>query len=555
MKAIKGSPISMLLRRAGIVLLPAYFFSGPILLGVAYLRGGGFLSYDVSSWKGFFILGLAAPMVGYLFLRRSRRARFAAYIFLTMDILRSLFRGNLIPLAVDVLILLYLQTPHMRAIYPSLKRVGMVSRLKGQVKATVHSLHPMPRGKAPIALAPGQHRPSLISWNLTSACNLRCYHCYLDAGHRQKGELTTKECLRLIDEMTALGTEMLILSGGEPLLRPDIFDLSNYAFGKGLLVVMGSNGSLIDQKVASRLAVSGVRGVGVSLDSLDPVKHDLFRGTEDAWHRTVAAIDACQQQGLEVIVQTTVMDWNYGEIPALIDFAHRLQVHAINFYYLVCTGRGEKLTDITPQQYEESLSFLVDIQGAYPGTMVRARCAPHARRIACQRGSPLLGSAGCLAATSYIRIGPQGEVTPCPYFPMVVGNVREGNLKAIWEGATLLQALRRPQLRGRCGACDYSDVCIGCRARAWATSGDYLAEDPWCAHQPGNQPLPPLIPVEWSPEAEERLKRIPTFIGGKVKEVIERRAREKGCPMVTPELMAEIKASMGGHIPNSKKAL
>lgn len=390
--------------------------------------------------------------------------------------------------------------------------------------------------------------PSLVSWNLTAACNLRCPHCYLKAGCPRHGEMTTAECLRLIDEMAALGTEMVILTGGEPLLRQDVFDLARYASGQGLLVVMGTNGVLMDEATAHRLATSGVRGVGISLDSVHPEKHDAFRGMGGAWERTVAAMGACRREGLEVVVQTTVTDWNYHELPALAEFAHRQGAHAFNLYYLVCTGRGEKLTDITPQQYEDSLALLVDMQGHYPGMMVRAKCAPHVTRIALQKGSALTGSAGCPAGTSYIRVGPQGEVTPCPYLPIAVGNVREQGLRPLWEDAALFQELRTPQLRGRCGACEFGDACIGCRARAWAVTGDYLGEDPWCTYQPGHQPRPTPISVEWTPEALERLQRIPGFIRGKVKLALEAWAREKGCAVVTPELMGEVRAAMGGGL-------
>lgn len=399
-----------------------------------------------------------------------------------------------------------------------------------------------------MAQTPIEYRLSLISWNLTSACNLHCPHCYLSAGHHQREELTNKECLHIIDEMAALGTEMLILSGGEPLLRPDIFDLASYASENGPLVVMGSNDTLIDQKVASRLVLSRVKGIGISLDSLEPEKHDVFRGVKGAWQKSVAAIDVCQQQGLEAILQSTVLDWNYDEIPGLVDFAHRRQVNSIQFYYLVCTDRGEKLTNISPQQYEDSLSLLVDVQVAYPGIMVRARCAPHVRRIAGQKGPPLLGSSGCLAATSYMRIDPLGEVTPCPYFPKTAENVRQTGLKAIWEGATLFQKLRRPSLRGRCGSCDYGAVCIGCRARAYAITGDYLAEDPWCTYQPGNLPRPSLSPVEWSPEAEERLQRIPSFVRNMVIEASETKS-------IQAKAMVEFNKELDVELPKWIKGL
>ncbi len=388
-------------------------------------------------------------------------------------------------------------------------------------------------------------QPGLISWNLTSACNLKCPHCYLDAGEKSGHELTTEECFNLIDEMSGLGTEMLILTGGEPLLRKDIFSIARYASQKGLLVVMGTNGLLLDEKRVTTLKESGVRGVGISLDSLDSEKHDSFRGLLGCWQKTIDGMRNCVKQGLPVILQTTVTEWNLEEIPDLIRFASEESAQAFNLYYLVCTGRGEKLTDITPQQYEDSFTCLIEAQVNYPGMMVRAKCAPHINRLAHQRGLPFLSSAGCPAGTGYLRISPEGDITPCPYLPLVAGNIREKRLKPVWEESALFKELRGPQLKGRCGACEFGKVCIGCRARAWAINGDYLAEDPWCEYQPGNSAKPDNKEIAWSIEAEGRLQRIPSFIRGRVKSSIERYARAKGFDTVTTSLMDEVRSKIG----------
>ncbi len=155
----------------------------------------------------------------------------------------------------------------------------------------------------------------MISWNLTRMCNLRCPHCYLEAGRKAENELTTDECLGLIDEMKALGTEMLILTGGEPLLRRDIYDLARYASSQGIWVVMGTNGVLVTDEVVAKMIECGVQGVAISIDSLEPAKHDHFRGGPDAWEYSVRALDICRANGLQVLIQTTVMDMNYAEIP------------------------------------------------------------------------------------------------------------------------------------------------------------------------------------------------------------------------------------------------
>ncbi|MFQ5873029.1 MAG: radical SAM protein [Dehalococcoidia bacterium] len=390
-----------------------------------------------------------------------------------------------------------------------------------------------------------EYRPGLISWNVTSGCNLACAHCYLDAGRRNEGELTTSEGLDLVGQMAEVGTEMLILTGGEPLLRRDIFDLAKCASRKGIAVVMGSNGTLITEKVAHRLADSGVMSVGISLDSVDSADHDSFRGLPGAWAKAVKGIEMCQAVGVRVLLQTTVTSWNRAQLAQLLEFACEKRVEGVTFYFLVCTGRGEELTDITPDQYEQTLSYLVDAQNFYQGMMIRARCAPHVRRIASQKGSALLGSAGCMAATGYCRITSDGDVTPCPYLPLVAGNVRKKNLRQIWGGSPLFQAFRRPELTGRCGACEFREACVGCRARAFAAGGDYLGEDPWCTYMPRGDSARALLEPNWTPEALKRLQRVPAFLRGMVKRAIEERACTRRDGLVTVELIQEMMAEMG----------
>ncbi len=390
-----------------------------------------------------------------------------------------------------------------------------------------------------------KRQPDLISWNLTSACNLRCPHCYLDAGQAGKHEMTTGECFDLIAEMSALGTGMLILTGGEPLLRRDVFSIAQRASQAGIMVVMGTNGILLDEELVITLKESGVSGVGISLDSLNPEQHDAFRGVAGCWEKTVRGIRTCIAAGLPVVLQTTLTASNRGEIPALMDFAHREGAQSFNLYHLVCTGRGESLSDVSPQQYEESLIYLVEAQSRYPGMMVRAKCAPHGNRIANQRGLPFLLGAGCPAGTSYLRIAPEGDVTPCPYLPLVAGNVRERSLRLIWEEATLFAGLRAPQLKGRCGSCEFGEDCIGCRARAWAATGDYLADDPWCEHQPDGGSRPPASAMRWTAGASEKLQHVPGFVRDRARTSIERYARAKGSDVVTAALVAEVRTAMG----------
>jgi radical SAM protein with 4Fe4S-binding SPASM domain len=383
-------------------------------------------------------------------------------------------------------------------------------------------------------------RPALVSWNLTKRCNLRCPHCYLEAGKAAAAELSTEECLGVLAELSALGTEMVILTGGEPLLRRDVYDIARAASRAGMWVVMGTNGVLVTPAVAAKMVECGVKGVAISLDSIDPERHDGFRGGRGAFHHSLRALETCRAQGLEVLVQTTVMEENYEEVPALLDLARDLGAWSFNLYFLVRTGRGEAMHELAPERAEAMLSRLVALQREYRPMLVRAKCAPHFKRIAYEQGEAGLDSGGCMAGTEYCRITPEGDVTPCPYMTAVAGNVREGGFTAVWNESPLLRSLRDPDLLdGRCGACEYRELCGGCRCRAYAATGDVLAEDPGCTYLPRGVPLA-AQPIRWSPEARARLERIPiAFIRNKVERGIESFARRRGAALVTAELMEE----------------
>ncbi|MEE9324056.1 MAG: radical SAM protein [Dehalococcoidia bacterium] len=394
------------------------------------------------------------------------------------------------------------------------------------------------------------YRPRVVSWNITGACNLRCAHCYLDAGKRWPGELSTEEGIRLIDQMAEEGTELLILTGGEPLLRKDLCTLAQHATTKRIAVVLGTTGTLINRSVAKDLKQSGVVGVGISIDSLDPAKHDAFRGAPGAWHRALNGIEACRAEGLDLLVHTTALKMNYEEIPALAQFAHDRGARAFHLFFLVCTGRGEQQTDLSPQEYRGLLSFLLDAQGSYPNMMVRARCAPYIGRLAQEQEATLSWSAGCLAGTSYCRVTPTGDVTPCPYLPLKAGNVRESSFGAIWSSSQVLSRLRNPLLKGKCGRCNLArmenPICIGCRARAFALRGDELEEDPWCMFGPQQEEIRPQAALSWTPEASARIDRIPRFIRGRVKQGAEAYARKHGVLQITPQLLDEFRARAFG---------
>jgi len=396
--------------------------------------------------------------------------------------------------------------------------------------------------------------PSLISWNLTKRCNLRCPHCYMEAGDRAEDELTTAECMALLDEMQALGTEMLILTGGEPLLRRDIYDIARSASDRGMWVVMGTNGVLVNDHVARKMVECGIKGVGISIDSIDPEKHDGFRGGPNAWAHSVRALEICRKHGLEVLVQSTVMAMNYDEIPALLDFAREMGAWSFNLYFLVRSGRGEQMNDLSPEATHAMLTRLVEIQDDYRPMLVRSKCAPQFKQIAYALGRGGMESGGCMAGTEYCRITPEGDVTPCPYMTVVAGNVRESSLTDIWHSSPVFAALRdRSQLTGRCGECEFNELCGGCRCRAYAATGDYLSEDPACMYQPTGQPLAVTTCV-WSEDARARLDRIPiAFIRAKVKKGVEAFARSHGIRTITTDVVTD--ALNGADRPEAFKNL
>ena len=414
------------------------------------------------------------------------------------------------------------------------------------------------------ATAMPEHRPSLVSWNLTRKCNLRCPHCYLDAGKAAARELDTAECLDLVDELAGLGTEMLILTGGEPLLRRDIHEIARRAGEHGIWVVMGTNGVLVNDRVAKTMVECGVRGVGISIDSIDPDRHDAFRrgGRRDfapariagksAWEHSMKALETCRRHGLEVLVQSTVTEENREEVPELLELAREKGAWSFNLYFLVPTGRGETMTELGPIETEKTLRNLARWQEKYRPMLVRAKCAPQFKRIAYEEGLAGLDSGGCMAGTEYCRITPEGDVTPCPYMTPVAGNVLESGFGTIWQESPLLRSLRDPEgLGGRCGACEYRELCGGCRCRAYARTGDVLAEDPACPYEPEGGKLVSL-PLTWEENARQRLERIPiAFIRRKVEEGTEAYARRHRLRRVTEEVMDAAIQGSGRGFPGS----
>ncbi|MFQ6004348.1 MAG: radical SAM protein [Woeseia sp.] len=413
---------------------------------------------------------------------------------------------------------------------------------------------------------------SLLAINLTRRCNLACDHCYLDAHTLKNGsplELTTDEVCRLLDDVVLCGDgPMVVLTGGEPLMRRDLEEIISYGAALNLAMVVGTNGIMLKEHRVRSLKRAGVLGLGISVDSLDPEYHDGFRGRSGAWALTMAGIEACRRHDVSFQIHFSISESNAHELPRMIDFARDCGARVLNIFFLVCTGRGESVTDLTPQRYEQILGELIEAQERCSDLIIRARCTPHFKRIAHQRkpASALnrisgQDGDGCIAGSHYCRITPEGAVTACPYIPDEAGSVRRQSFKTVWATSPALRSLREPELRGSCGACEYRRLCGGCRARPLALGGDLMDPDPWCDYEPRGGPvIQPLSDdahrdISWSTEAGQRLTRVPGFLRKMVKKRAEAYVAELGLSCVTPEHLDELVAKrFGGSGPPGGQA-
>lgn len=403
----------------------------------------------------------------------------------------------------------------------------------------------------------GAPPPSVLSWNLTRRCPLRCPHCSIDSVARDRpseGETGEAECLAVVDQVAAwAGGSLLILSGGEPLLRDDLGRIARRARDAGLFPVVGTSGIGLDAGRVADLASAGVTGLSVSLDSVHPEQHDRFRGLRGAHGAAVAGVRAAAGAGLPVVVQHSLMEFNARNLGSMAEFAADLGAAVLNVFFLVCTGRGERVTRLSADIYERSLREVASLRDLWAGRIaISARCAPHFARIAGERGGlPGTRQRGCPAGIDYLRIGPEGMVTPCPYLQDPLGDVRSSRLQDLWNGPAL-SALREPVLNGRCGRCEHARTCGGCRARALAETGDLFGDDPICTWQPGGGAIGAAPaeeapgPLRWTEEASAAVGRIPAFVRKRAIEAIERRCRAAGAAEVTLDRVLE---SRPGGVP------
>lgn len=329
----------------------------------------------------------------------------------------------------------------------------------------------------------------IVSWNTTNQCNMYCKHCYRDSGCIENAELTTEQGKNLIDEIAKAGFKMIIFSGGEPLMRPDIYELLEYAVKLKLRPVFGTNGSLIDYNTALKLKEKGAMAIGISLDSLDAEKHNDFRGYPNAWEEAVEGMKNCQRVGLPFQIHTTVMNWNQHEILDITDFAVEIGAKGHHIFFMVPTGRAQNMEEESLQatEYETLITAIMNKQKEVP-IELKPTCAPQFMRIAKELGIDVRYSRGCLAGISYCIISPKGDVQPCAYIKNYIGNVKENPFSDIWQNNSVLKELRTYQYKGSCGSCGYQDICGGCRARAAVyNDGDFMAEEPWCAISAGRK--------------------------------------------------------------------
>ena len=343
------------------------------------------------------------------------------------------------------------------------------------------------------------YAPFLVVWDWTHMCNLKCKHCYINADKKLESELTTEEAKKLIDELADCGVVALSFAGGEPLIRPDFFEVANYAKQKGFHVSLATNGTLITQKVAKKLKKVGVDYIEISLDGAKAETHDNFRGIHGVFKKTLEGIRNCLKAGLYTCIATTVTKSNFEEIPEIYELAKKLGVQFLIFFNFIPSGRGKNIInlDILPEQRENLLNFIYEkmISSSKPQVMCTA---PQLGRICAQKGmsipthfftQDIIGKyaelsefiGGCGAGRLYCSIEPNGDVQPCVFMPIKIGNIREKPLKEIWHNSKVLEKLRdRSKLKANCSSCEYKFVCGGCRSRAYAYFGDVLAPDPGC---------------------------------------------------------------------------
>lgn len=330
-------------------------------------------------------------------------------------------------------------------------------------------------------------------WEVTSACNLRCIHCHAVSGEPDPKELTTDEGKRLIDQIASMGEfRTLIYTGGEPLVRRDIFELLRHSQSAGLVNIIATNGTLIDEETAWKLKDHGVACNAISIDAADPGVHNYIRNKPDAFDLALRGMEATKKAGIMLQINTTAMEYNIPHLEGLIDFVEAQNAGIMLMYQLVAVGRGEKIKSATlKKSANRGLCEMVSAKQKKVKTVIEPVAGPQywpylLEKKGIKRGWKLRMAGnffhGCAAGRGFVYIKANGDVWPCPFVEVSGGNVRDESFPAIYNSSEVFRNLRsrETKLRGLCGECDYKTVCGGCRGRALAYSGDYLAEDPRC---------------------------------------------------------------------------
>jgi len=341
--------------------------------------------------------------------------------------------------------------------------------------------------------------PRLIAWEMTRTCNLNCVHCRAAARFgKYKDELNTAECKALLDNIASFSNPIIIMTGGEPMLRDDIFELARYGTDLGLRMVMAPCGTYVTEETAQKILDAGIQRVSYSIDGATAETHDKFRRVEGAFDTVMKAIENSKKVGLDFQVNTTITQHNLKELPDILKLVISLGAKAHHPFLLVPTGRGKALQsqEISPEDYEKTLSWFYEMREVVP-IQFKPTCAPHYYRIF-RQGEKEKGievtrethgldamSKGCMGGQSFAFISHTGKVQICGFLEEECGDVRKEPFSTIWDTSTVFKEMRAwDDYKGKCGYCEYKSVCGGCRARAFAFTGDYLEEEPFCTYEP-----------------------------------------------------------------------
>lgn len=344
-----------------------------------------------------------------------------------------------------------------------------------------------------------KYLPRLIAWEITRSCNLNCVHCRAAARFGPyPNELKTEECLKFLDDVASFSEPIIILTGGEPMMREDIFDVAKHGTGLGLRMVMAPCGLLMNKENTKRMLEVGIKRISLSIDGADAAAHDAFRNVPGAFDAVIKATQLAKDAGLEFQINTTITKHNINELPKILELAMKLGAAAYHPFLLVPTGRAANMADqeISPDDYEKTLTWFYD-QRDKVKIQFKPTCAPHYYRIfrehERQKGHAVTPQThgldamtkGCMGGQSFAFVSHLGKVQICGFLETECGDIRKEPFSKIWDTSNVFLEMRAlDDYHGRCGVCEYRKVCGGCRARAFAATGNYLDEEPYCTYQP-----------------------------------------------------------------------